>query len=321
MKIDDRPSPRSVGIRSPAELRALSIVVGPEKVRGYWRESWRRLRANRIALGAAVVLGVLAVVAIFAPLISHYVTHYAYDQQNIPAAFSPPGARHWFGTDELGRDTLTRLIFGARVSLEVAVLTVAMYVTIGTTVGMAAAYYGGTVDLVLMRLVDVLLAIPAVYLLILFATLQPFNLSPHSPGTLAIIIAIVSWGGLARLVRSEVLSIKQRDFVMAARSIGATDFRIMAGHLLPNVLPSMIVAASLGVGAVILLEAALDFISLGIQAPEPSWGNMLFNAQTYFFHSPWLAVIPGLAIAITVVSANLLGNALRDALDPRLGKR
>jgi peptide/nickel transport system permease protein len=291
------------------------------RVRGYWHESWDRLRSNRIAIGAGLVIAFLALIAIGAPLVAHFVTHFAYDQQDIPNAFAPPGSKHWLGSDELGRDTLTRLVFGARVSFEVAFLTVALYVTIGTTVGMAAAYYGGLVDLVLMRVVDVLLAIPAVYLLILFATLQPFHLSPHSPGTLAIIIAIVSWGGLARLVRSEVLSVKQRDFVLAARSIGASDFRIMFRHLLPNVMPSMIVAASLGVGSVILLEAALDFISLGIQPPEPSWGNMLFNAQSYFFHSAWLAVFPGVAIAITVVSANLLGNALRDALDPHLARR
>jgi peptide/nickel transport system permease protein len=300
-------------------LRPAPIVEA--RVRGYWRESWERLRSNRIAVGAAVVLTFLAVVALLAPVIGQYVTHVKFDQQDIPNAFSPPSGKHWLGSDELGRDTLTRLVFGARVSFEVAFLTVALYVTIGTTVGMVAAFYGGWIDLVLMRFVDVLLAIPAVFLLILFATLQPFNLSPHSPGTLAIIIAIVSWGGLARLVRSEVLSVKQRDFVLAARSIGAGDARIMFRHLLPNVMPSMIVAASLGVGAVILLEAALDFIALGIQPPDPSWGNMLFNAQSYFFHSPWLAVFPGLAIAITVVSTNLLGNALRDALDPRLAQR
>jgi peptide/nickel transport system permease protein len=291
------------------------------RVRGYWRESWDRLRSNRIAIVAALLIAFLALVALCAPLVSQYITHYAYDQQDIPNAFAPPGSGHWLGSDELGRDTLTRLVFGARVSFEVAFLTVALYVTIGTTVGMVAAYYGGLLDLVLMRFVDVLLAIPAVYLLILFATLQPFHLSPHSPGTLAVIIAIVSWGGLARLVRSEVLTVKQRDFVMAARSIGAGDFRIMFRHLLPNVMPSMIVAASLGVGFVILLEAALDFISLGIQPPEPSWGNMLFSAQSYFFHSALLAVFPGLAIAITVISTNLLGNALRDALDPRLARR
>jgi len=291
------------------------------RVRGYWREAWDRLRSNPIALGAASLIVFMALVALCAPLVSQYITHYAYDQQDIPNAFGPPSSGHWLGTDELGRDTFTRLVFGARVSFEVAFLTVALYVTIGTTFGMVAAYYGGLIDLVLMRFVDVLLAIPAIYLLILFATLQPFHLSPHSPGTLAIIIAIVSWGGLARLVRSEVLTVKQRDFVMAARSIGAGDFRIMFRHLLPNVMPSMIVAASLGVGTVILIEAALDFISLGIQPPEPSWGNMLFSAQSYFFHSALLAVFPGVAIAITVVSTNLLGNALRDALDPRLARR
>jgi peptide/nickel transport system permease protein len=305
---------------SAARTGAVRDAGAPPRAQGYWRESWSRLRSNRVALGAAAIIATMALLALFAPLFERFVTHYAYDQQDIPGAFAAPGLHHWLGSDELGRDTLTRLVVGARVSLEVAFLTVALYLTIGATVGIVAAYYGGWIDLVLMRVVDVLLAIPAVYLLILFATLQPFHLSPHSPGTLAVIIAIVSWGGLARVLRADALSVRQRDYVLATRSIGATDLRVMLRHVLPNVLPSMIVAASLGVGAVILLEAALDFIALGIRAPEPSWGNMLFNAQSYFFHSAWLAVIPGIAIAVTVMSANLLGNALRDALDPRLDR-
>jgi peptide/nickel transport system permease protein len=322
VKSEDEVIRRAVGIPPPSAAATVAGTLSAAPVaRGYWSASWSRLRANPIALGAAFVIAFVTLLAALAPVVSQQLTHYTYDQQDIPMAFAAPGPHHWLGTDELGRDTLTRLVFGARVSLEVAFLTVALYLTIGAAVGMVAAYYGGITDLLLMRIVDVLLAIPAVYLLILFATLQPFHLSPHSPGTLAIIIAIVSWGGLARLLRADVLSIRQRDFILATRSIGASDLRIMLRHILPNVLPTMIVAGSLGVGAVILLEAALDFISLGIRAPDPSWGNMLFNAQSYFFHSIWLAVIPGLAIAVTVISANLLGNALRDALDPRLGYR
>jgi peptide/nickel transport system permease protein len=169
-----------------------------------------------------------------------------------------------------------------------------------------------------MRSVDVLLSIPTIFLLILVAILRPFGLSPARPGTLAVIIAVVSWGGVSRLVRGEVLSVKQRDFMLATKSVGASNLRLMIRHLLPNVMAIMIVAASLNVGALILTEAAVDFIGLGIQPPYPSWGNMLTNSQAYFYHSLWLINLPGIAIFITVLSANVFGNAVRDAFDPRL---
>ena len=178
---------------------------------------------------------------------------------------------------------------------------------------MLAGYYGKWVDDILMRLVDTVLAIPAIFLFILMSILFRPN-----PITLAIIIASVGWGGVARLVRGEVLSVKERDFILATRSIGARDFRLMLRHLLPNVLPVLIVSASLGVGQIILIEAALDFLGLGIQPPTPSWGNMLTNAESYFFHSFWLVIWPGIAIFATVLASNIFGNAIRDAFDPRL---
>jgi peptide/nickel transport system permease protein len=205
------------------------------------------------------------------------------------------------------------LIWGARVSLGVAFLTVAMSLTVGTAVGMIAGYYGGWLDDVLMRFVDMVLAIPAIFLFILMSMLFRPN-----PVTLAAIVASVGWGSVARLVRGEVLSVKQRDFILATRSIGARDTRLMLRHLLPNVLPVLIVAASLGVGQIILVEAALDFLGLGIQPPTPSWGNMLTNAQSYFFRSGWLVALPGATIFLTVLASNVFGNAVRDAFDPRL---
>lgn len=279
----------------------------------YWNESWERLRANRIGVGAGALIAVLAIIAILAPLFSLVVTHYQPQFINLAQTFAPPGSGHLLGTDELGRDTLTRLIWGGRVTLGIAFLTVAMALTVGTAVGMVAGYYGGWTDDILMRLVDTVLAIPAIFLFILMSILFRPN-----PVTLAMIIASVGWGNVARLVRGEVLSVKQRDFILATRSIGASDVRLMVRHLLPNVLPVLIVAASLGVGQIILIEAALDFLGLGIQPPTASWGNMLTNAESYFFHSVWLVYFPGAMIFITVLASNVFGNAIRDAFDPRL---
>ena len=280
----------------------------------YWNQSWERLRANRIGMSAGVLIVVLAAIAVAAPLFSAVVTHFQPQTVDLSSTFALPGQQgHLLGSDELGRDTLTRLIYGARVSLGVAFLTVAMSLTVGTAVGMIAGYYGGWIDDVLMRFVDMVLAIPAIFLFILMSIL----LRPN-PITLAAIVASVGWGSVARLVRGEVLSVKQRDFILATRSIGARDSRLMVRHLLPNVLPVLIVAASLGVGQIILVEAALDFLGLGIQPPTPSWGNMLTNAQSYFFRSGWLVALPGVTIFVTVLASNLFGNAIRDAFDPRL---
>jgi peptide/nickel transport system permease protein len=279
----------------------------------YWNESWERLRANRIGVAAGILIFILALIALAAPLFSLFLTHFDPARQHLIDNFRPPGHPYLLGTDELGRDELTRLIYGGRVTLGVAFLTVALSLTLGSTVGLLAGFYGGWLDDVLMRVVDVFLAIPAIFLFILMSILFRPNAI-----TLAAIIASVGWGGVARLVRGEVLSVKQRDFILAARTIGARDVRIIFRHLLPNVLPVLIVAASLGVGQIILIEAALDFLGLGIQPPTPSWGNMLTNAESYFFHSTWLVVFPGITIFVTVLASNIFGNAVRDAFDPRL---
>lgn len=305
-----------------ALARTEQAVTDARPAQSYFSESWARLRRNPVGMLAGVVVLFMVAVAVAAPVLSTYVTHHNPYSIDLNATFSMPTGAHLLGSDEAGRDTLTRLIYGAQVTLTVAFLAVAVSLLVGGTVGLVAGFYGGWIDNVLMRFVDVLLSIPAIYLLILLTILQPkvgpVSLSTSDPRSLAVIIAVVSWGGLSRLVRGEVLSVKNRDFMLATRSIGASDLRLITRHLLPNVLAVMIVAASLNVGGIIITESVLDFIGLGIQPPTASWGNMLTNAQTYFYHSIWLVMLPGVLIFITVLAMNMFGNALRDAFDPRL---
>jgi peptide/nickel transport system permease protein len=278
----------------------------------YWRISAARLRANRMGMASLIVLVLLTLLAVCAPLVETFVSHRDPNDQDLINLFAGPGADHWLGTDNLGRDTLTRLVYGARVTLGVAFLTVVFALTMGVVVGLCAGYFRGWVDEVLMRVVDAVLALPALFLYMLMAIIfRP------GPVVLALIIASVSWCATARLVRAETLSLRTNEYVLAARSVGATAWRTLVRHILPHALPTIIVAGSISVGYVILIEAALDFLGLGIQPPTPSWGNMLTNAQSFLYQSPLLAILPGGLILLTVVSLNLLGNALRDALDPR----
>ena len=303
--IDQRAADLQIAERPPGRGRG---------ARPYLSESWLRLRENRLGIAAGVLILVLAAIAIAAPLVSALVTHHDPGRQDLTAQFLSPGrGGYLLGADELGRDTLTRLVYGARVTLGIGFLTVAIMLTVGSLVGLAAGHFGGLLDGVLMRVIDVVLAFPAVFLYILMAML-------FRPGvlTLSVIIASVAWANIARLVRGEVLTLEKRDFMLATRSLGAGDARLMFRHLLPNALPVLIVAASLYVGQVILIEAALDFLGLGIQEPTASWGNMLSNSQVYFVHSAWLVVIPGICIFVTVLATNIFGNAVRDAYDPRL---
>ena len=302
-----------------AETARLEGVLEGQTTRpaqSFWSESWERLRSNGAGMAAAGVIVFMGVVALAAPLLSTVVTHHNFHEQDINNNFATlffPG--HVLGTDEIGRDTLTRLIWGAQVSLGVGFLTVAISVVVGTSVGLSAGYFGGLADDLLMRVVDVILAIPRLFLFILVGILFFRKTSLLS---LSLVIASVGWGSTARLVRGEVLSIRNRDFMLATRSLGAGHLRLILRHLLPNALPVLIVAASLGVGGVILAEAALDYLGFGIHPPTPSWGNMLSNAQQYFTHSVWLVFLPGFCIFVTVLAANLFGNAVRDAFDPRL---
>lgn len=299
---------------------AISGVPGTEFVElrkspGLWARAWRSFRANRPALVSLVVTVLLLLMAIGAPLLSRYVTQVGPDDQRLAIAFTGPSVQHWFGADEVGRDVLTRIAFGGQVSLGVAFLAVVVALLVGTLFGSLAGYYGGWVDNVLMRFVDLMLSIPGIFLLILIGAL--FTVSPVM---LAVIIALLGWFGLARLVRGEILSIKRREYVEAARVTGARDWTILTGHILPNLLHIIIVWATVAVPGFILTEAALSFLGLGIHLPTPSWGNMLTNSTRYFYKSIGLVFIPGFFITITVLSLSMIGNALRDALDPRLNE-
>ncbi len=300
-------------IADQSSLISLEAGARQRPQRSYWRGSLERLARNPIGLGCGILLLVLGVVAILAPQLAAVVTHQDPLRQNLRASFAPPSAAYLFGADEFGRDALTRLIYGTRITLTVASLTILMSLSVGTTVGMVAGYYGGLVDDVLMRFVDMVLSIPPILLFILLSIL----LAP-GPFTLAAIIASVAWGSVSRLVRAETLSIRNREYINATRSLGASDLRLLAVHVLPSVLPIMVVAASLAMGQVILAEAALDFLGLGIHPPTPSWGNMLTQSDNYFFEAPRLVVYPGAIIFVTVLATNLFGNAVRDAFDPRV---
>lgn len=284
------------------------------KRRTYLGMAWRRFRSNKLAMTGAVILLFMILVALNAGLISRYVTHHSPSDQSLINAYQPIGSPDYIlGSDELGRDTLTRLVYGARMSLGIAGMSIVMAATFGAAVGLLAGYYGRWLDSLLMRFVDIMLSIPTLFLLLLVATLWRLG-----PWTLALVIAGVAWITLSRLVRGEVMAIRNRDYIEAASVAGANDWRIMTRHILPNAAPIMIVWASLTVPALILTEAALSFLGLGVQPPTPTWGNMLSSAQQVWSHSAALVILPGIAIYITVFAINLMGNGLRDALDPRL---
>jgi peptide/nickel transport system permease protein len=232
--------------------------------------------------------------------------------QNLTERLRPPSAAHWMGTDDLGRDVLARVVHGARVSLLVGLVSVAIAVLIGTAVGLVAGYRGGWWDAALMRAVDALLCFPTIFLILMVvAFLEP------GLWNILVIIGLTSWMGLARLVRGQVLSLRERDFIWAARGLGLSEARVLLVHLLPHVASPVLVSATLGVGGAILTESALSFLGLGVQPPAPSWGNMLSAGKDYIHVAWWLTLFPGMAIFLTVLAFNLLGEGLRDAFDPR----
>jgi peptide/nickel transport system permease protein len=270
---------------------------------------WKRFRHNRFALAGGAVVALLLLVSLCAPFITPY------DPAAIDAyrVLLPPSTSHWMGTDELGRDVFTRVIFGTRISLYVGFVAVGIAVAIGTLVGLLSGFYGGWIDSVLMRFVDIMLCFPTFFLILaMIALLEP------SIWIIMLVIGVTSWMGVARLVRAEVLSIKERDYVMAARSIGASDPRILFRHILPNAAAPVLVAATLGIAGAILTESALSFLGIGVQPPTPSWGNILTSGKDYLEFAWWLSLFPGFAILVTVLAYNLLGEGIRDALDPRI---
>jgi peptide/nickel transport system permease protein len=270
---------------------------------------WRQFRRNELALAGGAVVFVLALAAIFAPVLSPYDPG-AIDMKQVLVGPSPA---HLLGTDQLGRDVLSRMLYGARISMAVGFISVGIAVVIGTMIGSVAAYYGGRVDELLMRFVDLMLNFPRLFLLLtLIAFLRP------SIWIIMAVIGFTGWMGLSRLVRSEILSLREREFVQSAKALGAPDPRIMFRHILPNALVPILVSATLGVAGAILAESGLSFLGLGVQPPTPSWGNILNVGRANIEIAWWLSIFPGLAILVTVLAYNLLGEGLRDALDPRL---
>ena len=273
------------------------------------RSFWRALRRNNLALAGGVVVVFVAVLALLAPVIAPMDPN----RPDVKKILDSPSSRHPLGTDQLGRDVLSRMLYGARVSLAVGFVSVGIATVIGIALGAAAGYHGGTIDAMVMRLVDLMLVFPRFFLLLaVLGFLRP------SIWTIMAVIGLTGWMSVARLVRAEFLSLREREFVLWSQSIGASAFRIIWRHILPNAIAPVLVAITLGVPAAILAESGLSFLGLGVQPPHATWGNILSEGKDAIEIGWWLSVYPGLAILVTVLSYNLLGEGIRDALDPRL---
>ncbi|WP_112664293.1 ABC transporter permease [Microvirga flavescens] len=290
-----------------------------------WRLRWRRFYRNKAALSGLIVLGLLIVFSLLAAPLESFLEIDA-NNADLLSRFDPPSAQHWLGNDELGRDVLVRLMYGGQVSLAVGFAATLLGAMFGVTVGLLAGYFGGRTDAVLMRLTDGVIALPLLPLLIILAAIDLTKLGfstdfarsgAASFYRIVLIIALVDWTRIARIVRASTLSVREREFILAARVSGAGTTRILVRNVLPNVIAPIIVACSQVLGSVILFEAVLSFLGFGIVPPTPSWGNMLNNAQELVTTAPALAIYPGLLIFITVVAVNFVGDGLQDAFDPR----
>jgi peptide/nickel transport system permease protein len=268
----------------------------------------KKLFSNPLVLIGTVVIVSILILALFAPLIAPYDP----EAIDVKAILLSPSAAHWMGTDGLGRDVFSRMLYGARISLMVGFVAVGIATAIGIVLGAIAGYYRGWVDTVIMRAVDVMLSIPTFFLILaVIAFLTP------SIWNIMVVIGLTSWMGVTRLVRAEFLSLRNREFVLAAQTLGAKDARLIFTHLLPNSLTPIIVSSILGIASAVLVESGLSFLGLGVQAPQASWGNILTDGKEYIQFAWWLSLFPGLAILITVLGYNLLGDGLRDAFNPR----
>ncbi|MGZ3674981.1 MAG: ABC transporter permease [Ktedonobacterales bacterium] len=306
---------------TPTGSPAGTLELTPElsqKRRGQLRIIVDRFLRNKLAVVSLGLLLIMVVLAALAPVLTHTTL------QNQPAidpnpinAFAPPSAAHLLGTDDIGRDEFARLLYGAQVSLAVGVFAMLLTIIIGVVLGSVAGYYGGWFDTLLMRVTDAFLSVP--FYLILFVLSKVFSNGQVSD--VVLLIGLFSWPGTARIVRAEFLSYKEREFLMAARTLGAGNFRLMFRHILPNAAGPIIVSATLLVGGAIITESTLSFFGFGIQPPTPSWGNMLTDSREYIFKDPLLLYLPGLAILLVVLCFNLIGDGLRDALDPYMTER
>lgn len=273
---------------------------------------WKYFKRNRLAVGGLMVILGIFIIAGTAPFIAPYDP----GKTDVSLKLKPPSLKHFLGTDQLGRDVFSRMLYGSRISLSVGFVAVGISIFIGIWVGAIAGYYGRWVDSLLMRFVDVMFCFPTFFLILTVVAL----LGP-SIFNIMVVIGLTSWMGTARFVRAEFLSLRERDFVQAAKALGVNDRRIIFRHILPNALAPVFVTATLDVATAILVEAGLSFLGFGVQPPAPSWGNILTEGRTYIFDAWWLTVFPGFAILLTVLSFNLVGEGLRDSLDPRLRGR
>jgi peptide/nickel transport system permease protein len=292
---------------SPAHL-ARGRIKGDSQ----WAIAGRHFKKNKLAIAGLAVMIILYLVTLLTPLIAPFDP--AAQGDIITSRYLPPSAEHWLGTDKFGRDILSRVLYGARISLSIGFVAVGISMTLGTLIGAVSGYFGGWVDAVLMRFTDMMLAFPRLVLLIV--VIAVFE-SP-SIWLVVVVLGLTGWMGTSRIVRGEVLSLREREFVQAARALGMGDLRIIVRHVIPNTMAPVIVSATLGIGLTILTEASLSFLGLGVQPPTPSWGNMVADGRDALTEAWWIATFPGLAIVLTVVAFNLLGDGLRDALDPRL---
>jgi len=274
-----------------------------------YKDAWRRLVRNKLAMIGLAIVIIMAIIAIFAPLIAPYDPNARIKE----VSQKGPSLQHWFGTDILGRDIFSRVIYGSRISMLVGVVAVTISLAIGLFLGALSGFFGGISDAVIMRIADIFFAFP--YILGAIAIMTVLG-----PGVLNVFIAIgiLGWSSVARLFRSSILSIKEKEYIEAARALGASNTRIILKHILPNSFAPIVVYSTMNVGTAIIVEAALSFLGLGVQPPTPSWGKMLSESLNYINTAPWLMFFPGLAILITVLGFVLLGDGLRDALDPRL---
>jgi peptide/nickel transport system permease protein len=292
----------TTSIRSSRPIASIEEETTPSRNRFV-----RAFLRNKIALVGLIIVLVMVFAALFGPVIAPY------DPNAINAAdrLAPPGLEYWLGTDEFGRDIFTRLLYGARISLEVAIIAQTISISIGIVMGLISGWYGRWIDDVIMRVTDAIFAIPGlVFLIVWVSILEP------SKQSIFIALGIIGWASTARMMRSQVLTLKEREFVLAARAIGASPIHIMVRHILPNGIAPIIVLASLGIAGIILTESGLSFLGLGVQIPNPSWGSMIDAGRNYTTTAWWYAIFPGLAIMITVLGFNFIGDGLRDALDP-----
>ena len=297
----------------PVRTESLDEMAFKRPARSFWSDAWQRFSRDRLAVMGGVIFLALCLLAIAAPLFSQYVTGFDPNRINLLDTYQAPSAMHWFGADEYGRDYFTRIVWAGQISLSIGFLFAAVSLTIGVVLGLAAGYYGGWLDDLLQAIINIFNAIPFLPLLIIIGSLVKLGWVE-----LAMILALLGWTGTSRQVRGLVLSIKQRDYVLAAHTVGASNTRIMFQHILPNVFSIILVIVGFDVASAILTESGLSFLGFGVQPPTATWGNMLSKSLEYTTKAPWLILFPGLAISLTVLSVFLLADGLRDAMDPRL---